>query len=76
MLPEAPHPDDWILDPDADVGIPFLRCYGRKAVTRLLADPGHHALKRGELTSLVKFIHGRDLHGIAQRRCSGSYTTT
>jgi hypothetical protein len=54
-LPEAPQPDDWILDPDADVGVPFLRCYGRKAVTRLVANPGHRALKRSDLTSLVKF---------------------
>ena len=53
-LANAPH---WIQDPDADVGLPFLRCYcyGRNATALLLADPGHRAVKRGTLISLVKF---------------------
>ncbi len=35
--------------------MPFLRCYGRNAVALLLADPGARPVKRGTLTSLVKF---------------------
>ncbi len=55
VAPPLPHPDDWLWDPDADVGLPFLRCYGINAVmTRLLADPGHRVVQRGDLTSLVK----------------------
>jgi hypothetical protein len=49
------HPDDWLMDPDADVALPYLRFYGWRAVRHLLADPTHRAVKRGALTSLVKF---------------------
>jgi hypothetical protein len=45
----------WLQDPDADIALPFLRCYGRNAVALLLADPGARSVKRGTLTSLVKF---------------------
>jgi hypothetical protein len=49
------HPDDWLTDPDADVGLPYLRFYGRRAVRHLLTDPTHRAVQQGALTSLVKF---------------------
>jgi hypothetical protein len=32
----------WLQDPDADIALPFLRCYGRNAVALILADPTRH----------------------------------
>ena len=46
--------DNWYQDPDADMDLPYLRRYGRRAVQFLLSIPSYLVVRRSTSTSLVK----------------------
>ncbi len=46
--------DNWDQDPDADVDLPYLCRYGRRAIQFLFSNPGYLVVRRSTSTSLVK----------------------